>query len=119
MRCEKCGTTVNNSDLYEHAGQKICEDCYLDIVAAPKTCDPWAVHSAKSMAKDSPVLTPIQNRILSLIKEKGKLSAEEVCSQLGITEKDFQNNFATLRHMELARACKEGDRVFYTLFESK
>ncbi|SFM92893.1 winged helix-turn-helix domain-containing protein [Thermodesulforhabdus norvegica] len=117
MKCAKCGTTLNG-DVYHHAGMELCEDCYLDIVAAPKPCDPWAVHTAKSLTKQKPVLTPIQEKILKLIKERGPVTAEEICNELGITETDFRTNFAALRHMELARACKQGDRVCYTLFDS-
>jgi hypothetical protein len=39
-------------------------------------------------------------------------------SELKISESEFKNNFATLRHMELARGLKEGDKVSYTLFSS-
>ncbi len=117
MKCERCGAAINDkSDAYEYGGQILCEDCYLDIMATPKACDPWAVHSAKNIAGDKPVLTPLQEKILSLIKEKGPITAEEICNTLGISESEFRSNFAPLRHMELARACKVGDRVCYTLF---
>jgi hypothetical protein len=39
-------------------------------------------------------------------------------SELKISESEFKNNFATLRHMELARGFKEGDKVCYALFAS-
>ncbi len=53
---------------------------------------------------------------MNLIKTKGPLEAPEICGQLAISEAQFQNNFATLRHMELARGFKDGDKVRYTLF---
>ena len=46
----------------------------------------------------------------------GPLQAIDICSHLAINETQFQNNFATLRHMELARGFKDGDKVCYTLF---
>ena len=118
MKCERCGALISSEeDVYKHAGQNLCEDCYMDLVATPKVCDPWAVHTAKSLAKDKPVLTPIQEKILLLIKEKGPITAEEICSSLGISEEEFRLNFTPLRHMELARACKVDDKVCYTVFD--
>jgi len=118
MKCAKCGVDLHSDDVYEYAGQTLCEDCYLDLVATPKACDPWAVHSAKKMSKNQLSLTPLQEKILNLIKEGDPLTAEEICEQLGISESEFRSNFVPLRHMELARACKEGNKVCYTLFDS-
>ncbi len=118
VRCKKCGAVIENeSDVYQHGGMDLCEDCYLDIVATPKTCDPWAVHSAKTLSKSGQVtLTSLQEKILDLIKKNGPVTAEEICSQLNISEEEFRSNFATLRHLELARACKVNDKVCYTTF---
>lgn len=118
MKCEKCGVMVEPDEIYEHAGQRLCEDCYLDIKAAPKVCDPWAVYTAKKEVGANPTLTPIQEKILSLIKEKGEVTAEEICREAGIKEEEFQTNFAALRHMELARATKKGDKIYFTTFSS-
>lgn len=117
MKCEKCGSEIAPDELYEYAGQKLCEDCYLAKVATPKVCDPWAVHSAKIASKDRILLTPLQERILNLIKEKGPLTAEEICNYLNINENEFRSNFAPLRHMELAKAFKKEDKVYYDLFK--
>jgi hypothetical protein len=53
---------------------------------------------------------------INLIKTGDPLEAPEICRQLGISEAQFQNNFATLRHMELARAFKDGAKICYTIF---
>jgi len=116
MRCDKCGAIIEPDEVYEHAGQSLCEDCYLDIKAAPKVCDPWAVYTAKKEAGRSPTLTPTQNKILAMIKDKGALTARQICEGLGITEQEFQRNFAALRHMELAKGFKKGDEVYFTAF---
>ena len=116
MKCEKCGTALDSDDTYEYAGRKLCEDCYLEIIATPRVCDPWAVYSAKRMSKDKVILTPLQEQILTLIKEKGPLTAEGICSQLNINENDFRSNFAPLRHMELAKSYKQGNKIYYDLF---
>jgi hypothetical protein len=114
--CAKCGAAIDAVETFLFAGESLCEDCYLDQRAKPVTCDPWAVYSARNTGGKTQQLTDIQGRILSLLKEKGPLQAPEICSQLGLSEAQFQNNFATLRHMELARGFKDGDKVCYTLF---
>ncbi|GAB6887571.1 hypothetical protein JCM13304A_10690 [Desulfothermus okinawensis JCM 13304] len=117
MKCEKCGAILNpEEEIYEYAGKKLCEDCYLDFISTPKTCDPWAVHAAKGFKKKEN-LTPIQQKILDILHQKGPITAEEICQHLGIDENEFKANFASLRHMELARACKVEDKVCYTLFD--
>ena len=115
-KCLKCGDSVEPQEVYEYAGETLCEDCYLERMAKPTTCDPWAVYSAKKTTEKGAELTDIQQRILDLLKEKKPLEAPEICDQLGISEAQFQNNFATLRHMELARGFKDGSLVRYTLF---
>jgi len=114
--CAKCGASIDAPEIYEFAGESLCEDCYLERVARPITCDPWAVHSARSSSGKALQLTDIQGRVLNLLKEKAPLQAFEICRELGISEAQFQNNFATLRHMELARGFKDGDKLSYTLF---
>jgi len=108
---------MSGDDSYEHAGQTLCEDCYLDIKAAPKACDPWAGFTAKKELRSNPSLTPLQQQIMDLIKGKGSLTAQEICKALNISEAEFRVNFTTLRHMELAHASKQEDTICYTSFE--
>jgi DNA-binding CsgD family transcriptional regulator len=119
MKCTKCTTKISPDDSYTHAGQTLCEDCYLEAVATPKTCDPWAVYSAKNTRSQDIGLTEEQQNILDLIKSRGPLTLEQICSHLGISEGDFRSNFATLRHMELAKGSRIEDRICYTLFDHK
>jgi len=116
MNCSKCGVEVSSEEKFEHSGHTLCEDCYLDIVTIPKTCDPWAVHSAKNASFQSDGLTAEQQELFDLIKKRGPLTVEEICTELSIDSNEFRRNFATLRHMELARGFKKGDQVYYTLF---
>jgi len=84
--------------------------------AAPKACDPWAVFTAKKEAGNNPLLTPVQEQIMTLIKNRGPLAAEDICKELNISEAEFRINFTTLRHMEIARASQQGDNIYYTTF---
>lgn len=117
MKCDKCSSEIPSGDDYEHSGRTLCEDCYLDVVAAPKTCDPWAVYSAKNTMTRETTLTPGQQKILDFIAANGAVQMERICTNLGITEEAFRRDFATLRHMELARGCKQGEQVCFTLFD--
>ena len=92
------------------------------VVLSPvKTCDPWAVHSAKNFENSggkNPSLTPVQSRMLALLKEKGPMEPQQLLAELGsdMQLKDLEREFATLRHMEKARGEKQGDRVLWRLW---
>lgn len=116
QNCENCGSSLEPDENYEHGGKCLCEDCFLDQKMKPVTCDPWAVYSAKRTGGTAPQLDEVQFRILNLIKTEGPLGAAEICRRLSISETQFQNSFATLRHMELAKGFKDGDKVRYTVF---
>lgn len=120
MKCDKCADQISAEEAHDHGGKTLCDDCYMDAVATPKTCDPWAVYSAKkTMSQDAVALTETQQRIFDLIKARGPLTLEQICAELNITEEEFRTNFATLRHMELARGCKIDGQVCYALFDEQ
>lgn len=116
MKCEKCQSDVSAADIHEHAGRKLCEDCYIDMMAAPRTCDPWAVYSAKNTAAQGVQLTSDQQKIVDLIRANGPMTQERICAELGISGEAFRSDFATMRHLELLRACKTNAEIRYTLF---
>ena len=117
MKCEKCGIGIPGGEEKTHLGQTLCEDCYIDALAAPKACDPWAVYTAKKEMAKKIELTALQKRILALLTEKGPVTERQVCEALNISGQEFKIDFATLRHMELTRATKKDDRIVYTLFD--
>lgn len=105
MQCDKCQADIEPNEVYSLHGMTLCEDCYLDQVARPKTCDPWAVYMAKQTGGDESSLTQLQQSLLEYIQKSWPVSKERICSDLGLTDDDFQTNFSVLRHLELARAC--------------
>jgi len=116
--CAKCGGVLEPGEAREYAGRELCEDCFLDGLSITKTCDPWAVHTAKSL-KDLPGghdLTPLQQKLFDLVKERGEVPLLEAAAHLGLTEEELRREFAPLRHMEKLRACKKDDLVHLTLF---
>ncbi len=119
MNCAKCGTTVEEGESYEHGGMTYCEDCYLDIVSKPKTCDPWAVHSAKSLERHgggNPPLTDRQEKLMKILGETGGLEPAALADRLSITGDDLEREVAALRHMERVRGELREGRKFICLW---
>ncbi len=117
--CTKCAKEIEKQQGYEHEGKLFCEDCYMDILSPPKGCDPWAVHSAQTFLKGKDklsTLTPLQSKIVTYLKEKGEATAEEMIGNLDLTEEELRREFAVLRHMEVLRATKKEEKVYYLLF---
>ncbi len=116
--CAKCGAACEAAEAREYAGRLLCEDCYMEVLSPLRTCDPWAVHTARSL-KDLPgghTLTPLQQRLYDLVKAKREVPIPELAASLNLTEEELRREFAPLRHMEMLRACKKGERIFLTLF---
>jgi len=117
-RCEKCQSDCEPDDLRDLAGRQVCEDCFLDGVEITKTCDPWAVHSAKSTlpAQGLPPLTPLQQQLYDLIVQEKELTPAEAAGRLQVSEVDLRREFSTLRHLELLKGKKTPDGVVLTPF---
>jgi hypothetical protein len=116
--CTRCGAAFAAAEAREYLGEVLCEDCYMDALSPTRTCDPWAVHTARSL-KDIPgghSLTPHQQKFYDLVMEKGAISIAEATQALGVTEGELRRQFAVLRHMEMLRACKKDDLILITLF---
>jgi DeoR/GlpR family transcriptional regulator of sugar metabolism len=61
-------------------------------------------------------LTPLQLKIVDYIREKGEATIEEMVENLNLAEEVLRREFAVLRHMEILKATKKGDKIFYLLF---
>ena len=111
LHCDRCGAQVSEAEAHTHLGQTLCEDCYMDALSPARTCDPWAVHSAKAHSGVQE-LTGTQRRILRLLAESGGMPLERLCERLDMKPADVQRDIAALRHMEKVRgALVDGVRV--------
>lgn len=122
MNCDQCGIGIEQGEEREYRGQVLCEDCYMDALSPVRTCDPWAVHSAKHLEMHSGVsaaLTPIQREILDIMRETGGVEPVDLVERLRgrLTVKELEREFSSLRHMEKARGEKRGNRVYLRLWE--
>jgi hypothetical protein len=119
VTCNRCNITLNEGESYNHHGETICEDCYMNLTNPPKACDPMAVASALSVRKQlgqsgAEGLTDQQKKIYQLIEKSGKVTKHELAAALNLKPEELEAEFAVLRHCELIRAQKEGSRVYIT-----
>ena len=97
------------------------EDCYIKATHRVQTCDPLAVRSAKRFRKTSGLeategLTELQRAICEFIKSRGKVTSEELFSTFHLSPQELENQIAILRHCELIKGQKEGNKVYLTPF---
>ena len=119
MQCERCGLLLKEGETYDFHGKVLCEDCYIYLTNPPKACDPMAVASALSVRKQlgqsgTAGLTEMQRRIYSIIEKRGKITKEELLTMVNLRPEELEQQFAVLRHCELIRAFKEGEKVYLT-----
>lgn len=110
--CEKCQSDTPEDELREHAGQMLCEDCYMDALSPARTCDPWATYTASRLTDQE--LNAAQESILLLLQKKGQASLRELLEGTGLELKQLEKEIAALRHMELIRGAltPEKEKVF-------
>jgi hypothetical protein len=115
MECERCKDAIESGEEREYAGRVLCEDCYMDALSPAKTCDPWAVHSAKSFARAggaAPALNPLQTQILEYLLETGGVEPRQISERFQVKPADLEREIAALRHMEKIRGeLREGRKV--------
>jgi ribosome-binding protein aMBF1 (putative translation factor) len=49
VKCQICGAEVSSKEIYLWSAMKVCEDCYFKKAYPVRTCDPVAVHAAKTL----------------------------------------------------------------------
>ncbi len=123
MKCDRCNREIPEEETFKYLSEILCEDCYMDVRAPAKSCDPWAVYSATRTRESTGLtgmegLNSLQQSIYMFVKNRGKVTAEEVITKFNISQRDLQNQFATLRHCELIKGHNENDKLYIVPFES-
>ena len=121
FECPKCEQKVRREDGLEHGDQVLCEDCYIKVTHRIQTCDPLATRSALWFRKTSGLettagLTEQQRAIYEFIKDRGKVTGVELYSKFHLSPQELENQIAILRHCELVKGQKEGDKVYLVPF---
>ena len=112
MKCERCKDSIDEGEEREFHGQTLCEDCYMDALSPARSCDPWAVHSAKSFMKEASLLNMTQDKILKILEETGGVEPKILIERLQIKPSDLEREIAALRHMEKIRGeLREGKKI--------
>jgi predicted transcriptional regulator len=118
MQCGRCGQIMQSGEEHQHAGQLLCDDCYMDALSPAKACDPWAVYTATRLGHQE--LNPRQETILDLLRQKGMERPEKLMQATGLDAKALERELAALRHLELIRGARgpDGER-YIKLFSDK
>ena len=121
VKCENCGLEIPSEESLTRDGKALCEDCYVTLSGRVQTCDPWAVRAAKEFRKGSGLeeaegLSEQQKAVYDFIKEKQRVTPEELYLAFQLSPQELENLVATLRHCELVKGQKEGAQVYLTLF---
>ena len=124
MICERCKDEILEGEQCEHMGQTLCEDCYIEAIEPPRTCDVTAVYSAKVARKmagheGTDGLTELQKDIYNYIKSDGPVTHEQMMRKFSLAKWQLEKNFATLRHCELVRGFRENGQIYVTVWEHK
>ena len=121
IKCQNCGKTIAEDEVFTTDGKTLCEDCYIDIGHRIRVCDPWGERSKKIFRKSHGLegtegLTDLQKEIYEYIQEKGKATKADLMEKLQIPAAELDNQFAILRHCQLLKGKKEGDLVYIVLW---
>jgi len=115
LKCDQCEKPVDSEEAREHNGRTLCEDCYMEALSPTRTCDPWAVYTARSEVRrggTGATLTATQEKILQVLEETGGIEPGELMGRIGLPPADFEREIAALRHMEKLRAeMRDGVKV--------
>jgi AraC-like DNA-binding protein len=122
MICERCQELIPEGDEMNYMGTVLCEDCYVEAVSLPKTCDVAAVYSAKlsrklAGQKGTEGLTELQKEIYEYVKANGKVTPEALAKEFHLSVSQLQREFTTLRHCELLKGTKIDDILYILIME--
>ena len=93
----------------------------MDKLSPPRSCDPWAAHSAKRLEQtgsNTAELTDMQEKILRFLKDAGETEPDTICENLHIDRVELQRNIAPLRHMDKIRGANREGRIVFRLWDS-
>ena len=117
MNCQQCGRGVTKEDSFSYQNRILCEDCYMEVGLHPHECDPWETYSATHTPggtgpKSKLELTDQQNKVLGLIKSRGKVARNDLMTEMNLSEADIDAITTTLLRAELAKVVSERGKFY-------
>lgn len=122
MNCDKCQSQIPENEEHEYCGQTFCDDCYMDALSPARSCDPWAIHSAKRLEASGSQglqMNETQLRIVDFLQNAVEAEPAAICKDLQLSEDEFKRETAALRHMEKIRGRLKDGRVVLRLWETQ
>lgn len=122
MECARCKQTIPEGDNYNYYGKTLCEDCYIQAIEPPRTCDVAAVHAAKTHREmhgqtGTEGLTELQKNIYDYVKNNNKATKPELISTFGLSASELDRLIPVLRHCELIKARKIENEIYIVPFD--
>jgi hypothetical protein len=106
---------MRDDESHEHYDKILCDDCYVNVLSPTRTCDPWAVHSAKRLETCSSqelAVNETQGLIIRFLQDVGDAEPAEICRKLSIDPDQFEREVAALPHAEKVRGqLKDGRKA--------
>jgi len=121
VKCQSCGCEILSEESYVLNGLTVCDDCYLEKSHRVIACNPLATYSAKRFQESDGLeaedrLNDQQKAIYEFIKSKGKVTPQELVDKFNLSKAETENQIAILRHLELTKGKKEGDKTYIVPF---
>jgi hypothetical protein len=122
MECANCKQIIQEDESCNYLGKILCENCYIQVIQPPKTCDVAAVHAAKthralSGQTGTDGLTEPQKKIYEYVIKNGKATKQELRDEFNLTEYEMDTLMAIFRHCELLKGRKVDKEVYVVPFE--
>ena len=117
LKCEKCGTEVDEEDSYKLGNEKVCEDCYFDSAMPQNPCNPVAQSSTDKFLEAFGEVKPEQlleeqRKVYEFIKEREKVTSMEILQKFSMRQGELTQIFIVLRRFKLVKGAKIDGEIY-------
>jgi len=115
MKCNRCGRELSEDQAYAYQSKAYCDDCLMEIGLHAGKCEPWATYLAsreRTGVTGTEGLSELQKRVYEFIKEKGKVTREEVKQKFNLSEAEMDTQLTPLMHTELVKERDEKEGFY-------